>query len=111
MKAYKFIILQKNIRVRNKPNISIACNNFQPKILKNKTFVVSQKILKSAKIFFLEIFRLYGSLIHACNLKAGTQPVFTCTNIQLALHKATKFKLSLLCMVLVTEDLIRTIKN
>ena len=109
-------MLQQNIRVRNKPNISVTCNNFQPKIFKNKTFVVSQKILKSAKIFFLEIFRLYGSrlhssLIHACNLKAGTQPAFTCTNIQLALHKATKFKLSPLCMVLVTEDLTCTTKN
>ena len=64
--------------------------------------------VKNVKIFR---YTVYGSLIHACNLKAGTQLVFTCTNIQLALHKATKFKLSPLCAVLVTADLICTTKN
>ena len=44
-------MLQQNIRVRNKPNISVTCNNFQPKIFKNKTFVVSQKKFEISENF------------------------------------------------------------
>ena len=48
---------------KDKPDISATCNQFQSKIFKDKIFVVSQKTLKSVKIFSLKMFRLYGSLV------------------------------------------------